>query len=145
MQLAAALLFAAQPVPDAYVEIQCPWMPIYFENGVTELNAGAREVLDGPFLWFRGTEGAEDTRILLRTYTSGEPASELGRLSEVRADAVRTALIERHIPADHILISHTFGGEPRYVEHWVGGWIYPEYYVKREVRDRLFPPGGAVC
>ena len=120
--------------------------PIYFENGVTELNEAARHNLDGPFLWYRHTEGAgDDVFIILRTYTNGEPASDLARLSEARAEAVRTALIARHVLPGHILISHTFSGEPRYVENWVGGWIYPEYYLSRAVRDRLFPPGGAVC
>jgi hypothetical protein len=139
-----ALLVAVSPAPEAYVELQCPWRPIFFANGATELNEAARWALDaGGFLWFRTTEGAGVTLIVLRTHTMGEPASEVGHLSEARADAVRAALIERHIPADHIMISHSYSSEPRVVEEgWVGGWIYPEYYVTRAFRDRLFPPGA---
>lgn len=127
--------------------MQCPWLPIFFTNGATELNDAARSQMDtGGFLWFRDMEGGSDTRILLRTYTQGEPMSEVGRLSEARADAVRAALIERHIPPGHIMISHTFGHQLQMAdENWVGGWVYPEYYVSRAFRDRWFPAGGPVC
>ena len=101
----ALSLLAAQPAPDAYVSIECPWMPIFFENGTTDLSATARQIMDGMFLWYRDVEGAEDTRIVLRTYTTGEPTSDLGRLSEARADAVRAALIERNVPPDRVLLA----------------------------------------
>jgi hypothetical protein len=141
----AALLFAAQPVPKDYVVLQCPWVPVFFESGTTNLDAAAEQFLDR-FLWYRGQEGGEDTRILLRAYTSGEPASDVPRLSEARTTAVRAALIERHVPPDHIMVSHTYGRAPGMVrEGWVGGWIYPEYYVPEAFRERLFPPGGPVC
>jgi hypothetical protein len=140
-------LSAAQPASDAYIEMACPWLPIFFTNGVTELSEAARSQMDtGGFLSFQNLEGGGDTRIILRTYTKGEPLSEVGRLSEARADAVRAALIERHISPDHIMISHTYGSELHVVdEGWVGGWIYPEYYVTRAFRDHWFPRGGPVC
>jgi hypothetical protein len=79
MLLAALALFVAQPASDAYVEYQCPWVPIFFENGATELNDAARSQMDtGGFLWFRNLEGGNDTHIVLRTYTQGEPTSDVG-------------------------------------------------------------------
>ncbi len=143
----ALSLFAAQPAPDAYVEVTCPWMPIFFENGATELNDAARFQMDrGSFLWFRNMDGGNDTRIILRTYTQGEPMSDVSRLSDARANAVRSELIARHIPADHIMISHTYGHQLQMAdERWVGGWIYPEYYVTRAFRDHWFPADGPRC
>ena len=141
MLLAALAVFAAPQAPEAYVAVECPQMPIYFENGTTEPDVSARGILNT----YRQHDGG-DFRVVLRTHTIGEPTSEVTRLSEARADIVRTALIENGIPPDHILISHTYSSEPRLVdEGWVGGWVYPEFFIRREVRDRVFRPGAVTC
>jgi hypothetical protein len=143
MAFAAAI---QNPAEGAYVRLGCPWTPIFFERSETLVGPVAREHAIASLDWIiDGPEGG-DARFLLRTYSREGRTEEIWRWSEARADAVRSELISKGVPADRIYIAHEMDDGPNLApEGWVGGWVYPEIYVTRAAQRRLFPPGGPIC
>jgi hypothetical protein len=144
----SATIALAAPAPDAFIEIGCPWTPLYFQGDMAEIDAAGHDRAIGS--WFEmmvANPIAGEARVVLRAYTTGPVSRELSDLSTARADAAREALIARGMRPDRILIgAHAFDGGPSMTpEGWVGGWIFSEFFITRGAADRMFPPGGPVC
>lgn len=147
LTLIAATVALAEPAPDAFVEIGCPWTPLFFEGDTAEIDAAGRDYAIGNWVQSLAYPDAGEGRILLRTYTIGPRSEALSALSDARAEAARNALIAHGVPPERIMIGqHAFDREPSPApEGWTGGWIFPEFFVTRAAARRMFPPGGPIC
>jgi hypothetical protein len=148
LPLIAASVVLAQPAPDAFVEVGCPWTPLFFGGRTTEIDASGREYAIGSWAALMTTgPAAGEVRVLLRAYTTPPRPNGLADVSAERLEAARAALIARGVPADRILL----GSYPvdrqsdQAPEGWVGGYVFPEFYFTRAAALRMFPPGGAIC
>ncbi|MEA3015537.1 MAG: hypothetical protein QOI38_259 [Sphingomonadales bacterium] len=148
LPLISATMALAAPAPDAFIEVGCPWTPLYFEGDTAEIDASGHDRAIGS--WFEmmvASPIAGEARVVLRAYTTGPASAELSQLSTARAEAARSALIARGMHPDRIMIgAHAFDGGPSMAsEGWSGGWIFPEFFITRAAADRMFPPGGPIC
>ena len=143
-QFALALL-GAQPAPDAYVRVGCPFMPVAFENGSIRMEAGAREMLVQTARNLT-RPGLPAPQVVLRTFTTEPPSPEREPLLEARADVVRRVLIENGFAPDHILIDRG-DGESRWPapENWHGGVVETEYFLPRGQPRRADAPESPIC
>lgn len=141
----AVVLIAAQPAPDAYVRVGCPFVPVAFEFGSAEMSEVGRQML---LQTARNLASPDRTppQVILRTYTTEPYAQELRPLQDARADAVRQVLIETGFAPDHVLITHESGeGSWPVPENWRGGLVYTEYYITRAELERTRPRDDSVC
>ncbi|HEX8366549.1 MAG TPA: hypothetical protein VF603_14805 [Allosphingosinicella sp.] len=148
LPLISATIALAAPAPEAFIEVGCPWMPLFFEGDTAEIDAAGHDRAIGS--WFEmmiANPITAEARVVLRAYTTGAASAELDELSTARAEAARSALIARGMQPDRIMIgTPTFDGGPNMVqEGWIGGWIFPEFFITRAAADRRFPPGGPIC
>jgi outer membrane protein OmpA-like peptidoglycan-associated protein len=139
-------MVAASPAPaPARERVNCPIVPIFFENGQQDISAAGRAVLATNYDWVLDNN-REDVWIVLRTATLEPEAVVLSGISHARAEAVRIALVADGVPADHIIVAHGYRDGPNFApEGWIGGWVQPEFYLSTAALARLFPPGSPPC
>jgi len=145
IELFVAVMVAAAPLPPSRVRINCPFIPIFFENGRREIDEQGLYMLDKSYDWVLN-RSRDDVRIVLRTSTRESDKIAFSDVSHSRAEAVRAVLIADGIPADHILVAHDFREGPNFApEGWVGGWVYLDFYVSTSVMAEIMPRDGTVC
>jgi len=138
-------LLAAQPAPEPYVQVECPFAPVFFENGTTAVDESGRQAVSYPLQAFHLRIPDATPGIVLRTGTNEPSPADIATLSSARAEAVRSLLLAQGIPSDRILIAHEYReGTPFALGNWVGGWVQLEFFMTPTQRSRLFPP-GLVC
>ena len=143
--LAAVAIQVATPMPPARVQIGCPFMPIFFEDGTASLSEQSRVLVEQAFDWVL-SDAPQDVRIVLRTYAHDSDDNRIVELSSLRAESARAAFAAQGVPPDQILVAHEYrSGTNLGPEGWRGGWIYPEFYVSPSVYRRIMPRDGSVC
>lgn len=143
--LIAAVMAAVTPLPPPRSRVSCPFTPIFFENGRHDLDEAGRNVIANSYDWVLD-RARDDVWIVLTTQTR-EPRSDADAdIANARAVAVRAAFAAEGVPADHIMIAHDFREGPNFApEGWVGGWVYPDFYVSPSVARVIMPSNGAIC
>jgi hypothetical protein len=145
IELIAAVMVAAAPLPPSRVRIDCPFTPIFFDNGRREMDEQGLYMLATSYNWVLD-RSRDDVRIVLRTSTREPDKIAFSDVSHARAEAVRAVLIADGIPADHIFVAHDFREGPNFApEGWVGGWVYLDFYVSPSVMAQIMPRDGTVC
>ncbi len=138
-------LAAAQPAPEAYVRIGCPFMPVNFENGSREMGDGSREILAQTARNFI-RPGQPAPHVVLRIFATGPFSRQDEPLLDAQADAVRQVLIENGFAPDHILIARGEGESHWPVpENWRGTVVETEYFLPRGRPRPATAPEPPIC
>ena len=136
---------AAQPAPEAYVRVGCPFMPVNFENGSREIGDGSREILAQTARNFIRS-GQPPPQVVLRIFTEPHSQRRDESLLAAQADAVRQVLIENGFAPDHILIDHGEGESHWPVpQDWRGTVIETEYFLPRGEPRPATAPEPPIC
>ncbi|HEY5721858.1 MAG TPA: OmpA family protein [Allosphingosinicella sp.] len=120
-------------------------MPIFFENGRRDIDATGLNVLATHYDWVLD-RAREDVRIVLTANTREPYSAATVQVAFDRAEAVRAVLVADGVPADHIFVARDYGDGPNFApEGWIGGWVYPDFYVSPAVLKEIIPDDGTVC